>query len=79
MNDCSYQNLVTTLLPPLLQVLNKDQNKILRMSALSIIGCACETSPLALTTWFRDIVDWILNILDTQKEVEIRRGNNQFN
>ncbi|CAG8812175.1 20676_t:CDS:2, partial [Dentiscutata erythropus] len=54
-------------------ILNKDQNKILRISALSIIGFACETSPLALTTWFRDIVDWILNILDIQKDVEIRR------
>ncbi|RHZ82627.1 hypothetical protein Glove_106g48 [Diversispora epigaea] len=66
---------ITTLLPPLLQVLNKDQNKILRISALSIIGFACETSPLALTTWFRDIVDWILNILDIQKDVEIRRAS----
>ncbi|CAG8496229.1 11991_t:CDS:2 [Diversispora eburnea] len=56
-------------------ILNKDQNKILRISALSIIGFACETSPLALTTWFRDIVDWILNILDIQKDVEIRRAS----
>ena len=66
--------LVTTILPPLLHVLNRGQNVNLRVSALSIIGCACETSPLALTTWFRDVVDWVLNILDIQKEVEVRRG-----
>ena len=66
--------IVTTILPPLLHVLNRDQNVNLRVSALSIIGCACETSPLALTAWFRDVVDWALNILDIQKEVEVRRG-----
>ncbi|RIA90280.1 hypothetical protein C1645_770394 [Glomus cerebriforme] len=66
---------ITTILPPLLHVLNRDQNVDLRVSALSIIGCACETSPLALTTSFRDIVDWILNILDIQKEVEVRRAS----
>ena len=66
--------IVATILPPLLHVLNRDQNVNLRVSALSIIGCACETSPLALTTWFRDVVDWVLNILDIQKEVEVRRG-----
>src|SRR5947199_655199 len=67
--------IVTTILPPLLHVLNNDQNVNLRVSALSIIGCACETSPLALTTWFRDVVDWVLNILDIQKEVEVKRGS----
>ncbi|PKC73112.1 hypothetical protein RhiirA1_389208 [Rhizophagus irregularis] len=66
---------ITTILPPLLHVLNKDQNVNLRVSALSIIGCACETSPLALTTFFRDVVDWVLNILDVQKEVEVRRAS----
>ncbi|GES83351.1 transport and Golgi organization protein 6 homolog [Rhizophagus clarus] len=66
---------ITTILPPLLHVLNRDQNVDLRVSALSIIGCACETSPLALTTFFRDVVDWVLNILDIQKEVEVRRAS----
>ncbi|CAG8437765.1 15274_t:CDS:10 [Acaulospora morrowiae] len=66
---------IVTLLPPLLHVLNKDENSTLRISALSIIGCACETSPLALTSWFRDVVDWVLNILDIQSEAEIRRAS----
>ncbi|CAG8636092.1 14603_t:CDS:10 [Funneliformis caledonium] len=66
---------IAIILPPLLNVLNKDQNVDLRVSALSIIGFACETSPLALTTWFRDVVDWTLNILDIQKEVEVRRAS----
>ncbi|CAG8442579.1 10649_t:CDS:2 [Acaulospora colombiana] len=51
------------------------ENVTLRMSALSIIGCACETSPLALTSWFRDVMDWVLNILDIQSEAEIRRAS----
>ncbi|CAG8567531.1 1282_t:CDS:10 [Funneliformis mosseae] len=70
---------IAIILPPLLNVLNKDQNVDLRVSALSIIGFACETSPLALTTWFRDVVDWTLNILDIQKEVEVRRASHSQN
>ncbi|CAG8710072.1 7348_t:CDS:10 [Gigaspora margarita] len=66
---------ITALLPPLLFVLNREHNQTLKVSALSIIGCACETSPLALSTWFRDVIDWVLNILDIQKEVEIRRAS----
>ncbi|CAI2174947.1 13312_t:CDS:10 [Funneliformis geosporum] len=70
---------IATIFPPLLNVLNKDQNVDLRVSALSIIGFSCETSPLALTTWFRDVVDWTLNILDIQKEVEVRRASHSQN
>ncbi|CAG8519738.1 260_t:CDS:2, partial [Scutellospora calospora] len=66
---------IMALLPPLLYVLNKEQNQTLKISALSIIGCACETSPLALSTWFRDVIDWVLNILDIQKEIEVRRAS----
>ncbi|CAH1760594.1 10748_t:CDS:10, partial [Entrophospora sp. SA101] len=65
---------ITTLLPPLLNVLNKNDDIYLHVSALSIIGCACETSPLALSMWFRDIVNCSLNIIDTQKEIEVRRA-----
>ena len=54
--------------------MNKNDDTYLHVSALSIIGCACETSPLALSTWFRDIVNCSLDILDTQKKAEIRRG-----
>ncbi|CAG8527828.1 659_t:CDS:10 [Paraglomus brasilianum] len=65
---------ILILLPPLLQILDKDTNTNLRMSALSIIGCACETSSTALTNWFQDLVDWILNILAIEKAPEIRRA-----
>ncbi|CAG8478966.1 12155_t:CDS:10 [Ambispora gerdemannii] len=67
---------ITTLLPPLLHVLDKDQNEQLRVSSLSIIGIACQTSPYALSIWFDDLVGWILNILDFEKMmIEVRRAS----
>ncbi|CAG8577005.1 7166_t:CDS:10 [Ambispora leptoticha] len=66
---------ITTLLPPLLHVLDKDQNEQLRVSSLSIIGTACQTSPYALSFWFDDLVGWILNILDFEKMIEVRRAS----
>ncbi|KAG9303568.1 hypothetical protein G9A89_018464 [Geosiphon pyriformis] len=66
---------IATLLPPLFHVLDKETNSHLRVSALSIIGTACETSPFALSMWFEDVVGWTLNIINIEKIVEIRRAS----
>jgi hypothetical protein len=66
---------VDSLLEPLETVLgNRQTDKHLRVSALSIIGIACQTCPAALTDRLWSLMNWILTILDFEKEVEIRRG-----
>lgn len=64
-----------SLLEPMEAVLgNRETDKHLRVSALSIIGVACQTCPVALTDRLWSLMNWILTILDFEKEVEIRRG-----
>jgi hypothetical protein len=66
---------VDSLLEPMEAVLgNRETDKHLRVSALSIIGVACQTCPVALTDRLWSLMHWILTILDFEKEVEIRRG-----
>ncbi|KAI8583639.1 hypothetical protein K450DRAFT_222092 [Umbelopsis ramanniana AG] len=66
---------VDSLLEPLEAVLgNRETDKHLRVSALSIIGVACQTCPVALTDRLWSLMHWILTILDFEKEVEIRRA-----
>lgn len=63
------------LLEPLETVLgNRQTDKHLRVSALSIIGIACQTCPVALTDRLWYLMNWILTILEFEKAVEIRRG-----
>jgi hypothetical protein len=67
--------LVDALLEPLETVLdNRQTDKHLRVSALSIIGAACQTCPVALTDKLWYLMNWVLTILDFEKTVEIRRG-----
>jgi hypothetical protein len=69
---------VDTLLEPLETVLDSRQtDKHLRVSALSIIGVACQTCPVALMDKLWYLMNWILNILEVEKTVEIRRGTFQ--
>ncbi|KAM3583327.1 hypothetical protein VKS41_004240 [Umbelopsis sp. WA50703] len=66
---------VDTLLEPLETVLDSRQtDKHLRVSALSIIGVACQTCPVALMDKLWYLMNWILNILEVEKTVEIRRA-----
>jgi hypothetical protein len=66
---------VDALLEPLETVLgNRQTDKHLRVSALSIIGVACQTCPVALTDRLWYLMNWILTILEFEKAVEIRRG-----
>lgn len=66
---------VDTLLEPLEIVLDSRQtDKHLRVSALSIIGVACQTCPVALMDKLWYLMNWILTILEVEKAVEIRRA-----
>ncbi|GAB5590431.1 hypothetical protein Unana1_05331 [Umbelopsis nana] len=66
---------VDALLKPLELVLgNRQTDKHLRVSALSIIGVACQTCPVALTERLWSLMNWILTILEFEKDVEIRRA-----
>ncbi|CAG8808207.1 16901_t:CDS:2, partial [Racocetra fulgida] len=40
----------------------------------TIQRCGDVLGKYTLSTWFRDIIDWVLNILNIQKEAEVRRG-----
>lgn len=70
---------VDTLLEPLEIVLDSRQtDKHLRVSALSIIGVACQTCPVALMDKLWYLMNWILTILEVEKAVEIRRGTVRY-
>ncbi|KAF9905275.1 hypothetical protein EC991_001874 [Linnemannia zychae] len=51
-----------------------DEVSILRSSALTILATAAETCPTALLPEMRYLVDWILSILDLDRQFEVRRA-----
>ncbi|KAF9287108.1 hypothetical protein BGZ88_008752 [Linnemannia elongata] len=51
-----------------------DEVSILRSSALTILATAAETFPTALLPEMRYLVDWILSILDLDRQFEVRRA-----
>ncbi|KAF9920859.1 hypothetical protein FBU30_009194 [Linnemannia zychae] len=51
-----------------------DEVSILRSSALTILATAAETCPIALLPELRYLVDWILTILDLDRQFEVRRA-----
>ncbi|KAG0045824.1 transmembrane and coiled-coil domains-containing protein 7 [Gryganskiella cystojenkinii] len=51
-----------------------DTVSLLRSSALTILATAAESCPTALLPEMRYLVDWILSILDLDKQVEVRRA-----
>ncbi|KAG0286282.1 hypothetical protein BGZ96_009569 [Linnemannia gamsii] len=51
-----------------------DEVSILRSSALTILATAAETCPTALLPEMRYLVDWILSILDLERQFEVRRA-----
>ncbi|KAI8973433.1 hypothetical protein BDF20DRAFT_651428 [Mycotypha africana] len=64
-----------TLLEPLETVLGRrDEDSHLRVSALSILGMACQTCPVALSAHMNGLIDWVLNILEIEKVPEVRRA-----
>jgi hypothetical protein len=66
---------VNTLVRPLETVLARhSEDSHLRVSALSILGIACQTCPVALSSQIAELIDWVLNILDFEKNAEVRRG-----
>ncbi|KAI9269341.1 hypothetical protein BY458DRAFT_490142 [Sporodiniella umbellata] len=66
---------IYTLLAPLEAVLSRrNEDSHLRVSALSILGVACETCPVALHSQMSELIDWVLNILDFEKSAEVRRA-----
>ncbi|KAI9264163.1 hypothetical protein BDA99DRAFT_508593 [Phascolomyces articulosus] len=70
---------VGALVKPLEKVLSRRQvDKHLRVSALSILSTACQTCPMALKGFMQPLTNWVLNILEFEKEPEIRRGNNMY-
>ena len=70
-----YIYIVGALVKPLEKVLARRQvDKYLRVSALSILSTACQTCPMALKGFMQPLTNWVLNILEFEKEPEIRRG-----
>ncbi|CEI97365.1 hypothetical protein RMCBS344292_11500 [Rhizopus microsporus] len=66
---------VDTLFSPLEAVLERrDEDSHLRVSALSVLGMACQTCPVALHGQTPELVQWVLNILDFEKNSEVRRA-----
>lgn len=61
------------ILPPILHVL-LSPTKELRSSALSLLSCVAETSPLSLLPFLYQIMDYVRNLLLLEKSVETRRG-----
>ncbi|KAF8933862.1 hypothetical protein BGZ47_010677 [Haplosporangium gracile] len=51
-----------------------DEVSILRSSALTILATAAETCPTALLPEMRYLIDWILSILDLDRQFEVRRA-----
>ncbi|KAF9543314.1 hypothetical protein EC957_000976 [Mortierella hygrophila] len=51
-----------------------DEVSILRSSALTILATAAETCPAALLPEMRYLVDWVLSILDLDRQFEVRRA-----
>jgi hypothetical protein len=71
--------IVNTLIKPLETVLARRQEDVhLRVSALSLLSMACQTSPISLSSQMSELIDWVLNILEIEKVAEIRRGNKCF-
>ncbi|KAG0743984.1 hypothetical protein G6F57_001082 [Rhizopus arrhizus] len=64
---------VNTLVRPLETVLARhSEDSHLRVSALSILGIACQTCPVALSSQIAELIDWVLNILDFEKNAEFQ-------
>ncbi|KAF9432491.1 hypothetical protein BGZ76_010707 [Entomortierella beljakovae] len=51
-----------------------DEVSLLRSSALTILATAAETCPTALLPEMRYLVDWVLSILDLDRQIEVRRA-----
>ncbi|KAF9418015.1 transmembrane and coiled-coil domains-containing protein 7 [Podila epigama] len=51
-----------------------DEVSLLRSSALTILATAAETCPTAMLPEMRFLIDWILTILDLDKQLEVRRA-----
>ncbi|CAO3563855.1 unnamed protein product [Mortierella alpina] len=51
-----------------------DEVSLLRSSALTILATAAESCPTALLPEMRFLVDWVLTILDLDRQTEVRRG-----
>ncbi|KAG0197576.1 transmembrane and coiled-coil domains-containing protein 7 [Mortierella sp. GBA30] len=51
-----------------------DEVSLLRSSALTILATAAESCPTALLPEMRFLVDWVLSILDLDRQTEVRRG-----
>lgn len=51
-----------------------DDASLLRSSALTILATAAESCPTALLPEVRFLVDWVLSILDLDRQVEVRRA-----
>ncbi|CEG84594.1 hypothetical protein RMATCC62417_18370 [Rhizopus microsporus] len=66
---------IDTLFSPLEVVLERrDEDSHLRVSALSVLGMACQICPVALYGQTPELVQWVLNILDFEKNSEVRRA-----
>ena len=51
-----------------------DEVSLLRSSALTILATAAENCPTALLPEMRYLVDWVLSILDLDRQTEVRRA-----
>ncbi|KAF9199682.1 hypothetical protein BGZ49_010174 [Haplosporangium sp. Z 27] len=51
-----------------------DEVSLLRSSALTILATAAENCPTALLPEMRYLVDWVLSILDLDRQIEVRRA-----
>ncbi|KAF9365813.1 hypothetical protein BGX34_008144 [Mortierella sp. NVP85] len=51
-----------------------DNASLLRSSALTILATAAESCPTALLPEMRFLVDWVLSILDLDRQTEVRRA-----
>ncbi|KAF9302953.1 transmembrane and coiled-coil domains-containing protein 7 [Mortierella antarctica] len=51
-----------------------DEVSLLRSSALTILATAAESCPMAMLPEMRFLLDWVLTILDLDKQLEVRRA-----
>lgn len=51
-----------------------DTTSLLRSSALTILATAAEVCPTSLLPEMRFLVDWVLSILDLDRQIEVRRA-----
>lgn len=51
-----------------------DEVSLFRSSALTILATAAESCPTAMLSEMRFLVDWVLTILDLDKQLEVRRA-----